>query len=110
MARNVYTVRVIEVPDTETFEGAVVPVGFQYVISNINATSNPESGAWSTFSNAIVVANLTTGDTIWTVSPIPDIFLTLQWKGRYVLEYGELLGVFCTGWQVAITAYSLELP
>ena len=111
MARNVYTVRVVEAND---IPGGItvtpVPIGHQFIITAINATSLPQSPNWSSFGNPIEIINLGTEHWIWIVPPIPAVNVTLAWRGRYVLEYDESINITAPGWSIAITAYDLALP
>lgn len=110
MARNVYTVRVVEANDIDYVELEPVPIESQFIISHMTASSIPGSDNWGSFANPVNVVNLSTGCLIWTIQPIPPISLTMFWSGRYVLEYGEQLAIIAPGWDVAVTAYSLALP
>lgn len=111
MARNVYTVRVVEVNDIALGETVTpVPIGHQFIITAINATSLPTSPNWTSYGNPVEIINLTTGHWLWIVPPIAAVNVTLAWRGRYVLEYGESLNVAAGGWAIAMTAYDLMLP
>lgn len=111
MARNVYTVRVLDSPAlVESTSFSPVPIGSQFIISHMTATSQPGSTNWTQFPIGCVVYNQTTGVVVWALPAIPSVQMTLLWQGRYVLEYGDVLIVTAPGWDVTITAYSLKLP
>lgn len=111
MARNVYTVRVIDSPpDIGSTEFSPVPIESVFVISHMTATPGPGGEGWVDWVSGSGVYNLSTGICIWALPAIPYSFTTWHWRGRYVLQYPELLYVQAPGWGVSITAYSLALP
>lgn len=110
MSAPVYTVRVLDYPGYLDEEIFPVGPGHQFVICAMTARPDNSSGHWAPTTSQVLVENVTTGVTIWSLPPIPVDWATFQWQGRYVLQYGEELGVFSPGWDVTITAYDLTLP
>jgi len=110
MARNVYTVRVIDYPAYLAASVSPVEIESQWIIHHMTATPNLDSVNWENWNSPLLVRNGTTEVAIWRLAPMQGVLATFHWVGRYVLEYGEELQIAAPGWDVSITAYSLALP
>lgn len=108
---RVYTVRVIDSPaDIGSTEFSPVPIESQYIICRMTWVARTGSTGWTTRPYQAGLYNITNDIAVYQTPPGILANISLPWEGRYVLQYGEILFLDASGWDVSITAYSLSLP